>query len=124
MNDREFAVGDKVYVDTGGYGMSLSGPFTIEKQHKNGNLIVNGMQFRKWGSSCAGSRWTSRAVLLLADSPEHLAALAKQRKRAIYDRLHRLSERVGRRSYGDDVDFLAADAALDQLCAALKVEGV
>lgn len=62
---RHFAVGDKVYVDTGQYDSVLTGPFTIEKQHKNGNLIVQGQQYRTWGFSCAGSRWSSRSRLLL-----------------------------------------------------------
>lgn len=64
MSAATFKIGDVVRVVTvSAYGRAvtrISGPVTIEKQHKsNGNLIVNGAQFSVFGDHRSSSYQTS-----------------------------------------------------------------
>lgn len=79
----KFKVGDVVRVlrsSRFGSGMTLSKPLTIEKEHKNGNLMVGGVQWRAWGHRVGENE---SVKLVLDGSEECLKAQATVRLQAL-----------------------------------------
>lgn len=76
MGSYEFKVGDRVVIPYGGFSThGFNGPFTVEKQYKNGNLLVDGKQYRPDGWSTKRDLW-SRSYLVLVGSDEHKRLVA------------------------------------------------
>jgi len=76
MTESKFKIGDRVRIFTSGRGGfdGFSKVFTIEKQHKgNGNFIVNGAQFRPWGSEVTGRSHAWRSSQLIIDGSDECA---------------------------------------------------
>lgn len=117
MSDK-WAIGDEVVIYRSFSG-DPSGPHIVEKIHKNGNLVVNGMKFKPFCNDFAsqtGNSYSRASIRRISeDIRAHLSFIDKR------DRIRRIASWVDRLSH-DEMNKMRElpDDAIEALLSAIR----